>query len=66
MRDLGTELSNHLMQESTTLCTCWILTVKDGAQFGFTNHDADILLDSVVCKAVTGWDATEAGYRHRG
>ncbi|MGA0715985.1 MAG: DUF2163 domain-containing protein [Gemmobacter sp.] len=36
---------------------CWTLTRRDGAVFGFTDHDADLVVEGVVCRAATGWTA---------
>jgi uncharacterized phage protein (TIGR02218 family) len=36
---------------------CWTLTRRDGAVLGFTEHDADLVVEGVVCRAATGWTA---------
>ncbi len=35
-------------RETTTLAHCWTITRRDGAIFGFTDHDRPILLDGVA------------------
>ena len=42
MRAIPQDFQTHLTQEATTLCTCWRLVRKDGAVFGFTDHDAPL------------------------
>jgi uncharacterized phage protein (TIGR02218 family) len=44
----------------TTLARCWLVTRNDGVRQGFTDHDEDILLDGVTCRAATGLNASEA------
>jgi len=55
MKTISASLSAHLAEETTTLITCWKLTRQDGEMFGFTNHDRDVVIDSVVYKAATGF-----------
>jgi uncharacterized phage protein (TIGR02218 family) len=44
----------------TTLCRCWLLTRNDGVIQGFTDHDEDIALGGVTCRAGSGLTASEA------
>jgi uncharacterized phage protein (TIGR02218 family) len=48
------------------LCQVWIVTRVDGVKLGFTDHDRDLVVDGVTCRANGGWSpgATEtaAGY----
>jgi uncharacterized phage protein (TIGR02218 family) len=44
----------------TTLCRCWLITRTDGLRQGFTDHDDDIALDTVTCRAGSGLTASEA------
>ena len=37
-----------------TLALCWLLTRRDGAVLGFTEHDQPVSLNGVVCAAATG------------
>ncbi|MBO9545691.1 DUF2163 domain-containing protein [Caulobacter sp.] len=43
------------------LCQAWIVTRTDGVKLGFTDHDRDLVVDGVVCRAGGGWSpgATE-------
>lgn len=58
MQTLSPALSSHLAQEVTTLATCWKLTRKDTTVMGFTDHDVDLVVDSVLYKARTGMTPT--------
>ncbi len=60
MRELSTGLKQHLEATVTTVCTCWILTRNDGVRLGFTDHDHDLLIEDVACKASSGFSASEA------
>jgi uncharacterized phage protein (TIGR02218 family) len=53
-------LQARLDSGATTLCRCWRLTRRDGVVQGFTDHDRDIDLDGVICRARTGFAASEA------
>jgi hypothetical protein len=48
------------------LCQAWIVTRADGAKLGFTDHDRDLFVDGVICRAGGGWSPgaseTAAGY----
>jgi uncharacterized phage protein (TIGR02218 family) len=60
MRTIPSALQAKLDGGATTLARCWVLTRRDGAVAGFTDHDQDILLDGVTCRAGTGFNASEA------
>lgn len=60
MRSLPPALQAKLDSGVTTLCRCWVLTRRDGVVQGFTDHDEDIVLDGVTCRAGTGLSASEA------
>lgn len=60
MRAVPTALQDKLNSGVTTLCRCWVLTRADGGVLGFTDHDEDIVLDGVTCRAGTGLSASEA------
>jgi uncharacterized phage protein (TIGR02218 family) len=44
----------------TTLARCWLITRNDGAIQGFTDHDEDIVVNDVTCRAGSGLTASEA------
>lgn len=55
MKQISAGLASHLAGEGTTLATCWKLKRRDTTVFGFTDHDQDILFESVTYKAATGF-----------
>lgn len=60
MQDISTALAAHLTQEVTTLATCWHIIRADGASYGFTDHDRDLVVDGVTYKADSGMTASAA------
>lgn len=63
MRLIPSALQTKLDSGVTTLARCWIVTRRDGAVLGFTDHDEDIVLGAVTCRAGTGLDSSEATAR---
>ncbi len=63
MRDIPAALQAKLDTGATTLARCVVLTRRDGAVQGFTDHDGDIVFDDVVCSAHSGVTASEATQR---
>lgn len=63
MRAIPSALQDKLDSGATTLCRCWILTRPDGEVQGFTDHDEDVTLNEIVCRADTGFDGSEATSR---
>jgi uncharacterized phage protein (TIGR02218 family) len=53
MRKIEAELQGRLDSGATTLCTCWIVTRRDGVVLGFTDHDEDVDVDGVTCAALS-------------
>jgi uncharacterized phage protein (TIGR02218 family) len=60
MRIIPSALQAKLNAGATTLCRCYILTRRDGVIQGFTDHDRDVTLNDVVCRADTGFSGSEA------
>jgi uncharacterized phage protein (TIGR02218 family) len=60
VRTIPTVLQAKLDSGVTTLCRCWIVTRRDGVVQGFTDHDQDIVLDGVTCRAGSGLTGSEA------
>ena len=58
MNGLPPELEEHLKSCITTVCRAWAITLKDGVQHGFTDHDRDLAFDGITFKADTGLTAT--------
>lgn len=42
---------------TTTRARAWVLTRRDGVTLGFTDHDRDLTLDGLTCRASTGMTA---------
>ena len=57
MRDIPMEMAARIESGAAMLCHAWVLRRVDGAVMGFTDHDADLELDGVVCRAGSGWTA---------
>jgi uncharacterized phage protein (TIGR02218 family) len=60
MRTIPSALQDKLASGVTTLCRCWRITRRDAVVLGFTDHDEDVLLDGLICRAGTGLSASEA------
>lgn len=58
MREIDIELQARLDGGATRLCRCWRVDRTDGTVLGFTDHDADVLIDGVVFRAGTGMNAS--------
>lgn len=63
MREIQPALQEKLDSGVTTLARCWVVTRRDGAVQGFTDHDADLVIEGVPCRAGTGFGASEATSR---
>lgn len=55
MRDIPEELAARVESGAATLCHVWIAARADGMRLGFTDHDRDLTVDGVVCRAASGW-----------
>jgi uncharacterized phage protein (TIGR02218 family) len=60
MRAIPDALQDKLSSGVTTLCRCWRITRSDGVVQGFTDHDEDVVLDGLTCRAGTGLNGAEA------
>jgi uncharacterized phage protein (TIGR02218 family) len=60
MKTLHPGLAAHLAGGVTTLARCWRLTRRDGVVMGFTDHDGDLAFDTVVHRARSGLEPSEA------
>jgi uncharacterized phage protein (TIGR02218 family) len=63
MRSIPSALQTKLDAGATTLARCWIVARRDGITLGFTDHDRDLIVDGVTCRAATGFTASEATSR---
>ena len=50
-------LLSHLATGSTTVCRAWTVRRRDGLVLGFTDHDRNLVVDGVACRADTGMTA---------
>ncbi len=48
----------HLAQGVTTLAACWHIVRTDGAQFGFTTFDVDIVVEGITYLSTAGFSQT--------
>ncbi len=64
MRNIPPALQAKLDSGVTTLCRCWLIARQDGATQGFTDHDEDIVLGDVTCRAGTGLSGSEVSQKH--
>ena len=60
MRDIPEEMAARIESGAAMLCHVWRLMRSDGLELGFTDHDRDLTLDGVVCRAASGWTAGAA------
>nr|WP_272210659.1 DUF2163 domain-containing protein [Marinicella sp. W31]MDC2876560.1 DUF2163 domain-containing protein [Marinicella sp. W31] len=58
MRVMNAALEAHLSQDTTTVCYCWRLTMKNGAVLGFTEHDRDLFFATTLFLAASGFVAS--------
>lgn len=63
MRNIPTELTARIESGAAMLCHAWIVRRADGVMMGFTDHDGDLAVEGVICRAASGWTAgaVEAG-----
>jgi uncharacterized phage protein (TIGR02218 family) len=55
MKSASSQLATHINGVTTTLATCWKITRRDGAVFGFTDFDKDLTVDSLLYQARSGY-----------
>ena len=53
----GAALYAHLESGATTVCRAWTVVRADGTVLGFTDHDRDLVVAGVTCRADTGMTA---------
>lgn len=59
MRHIPAELAAHLAGDVTTTCHAWRVTRADGLVLGFTDHDDDLAVDGTLCRAASGFSASD-------
>ena len=60
MRQIPDELTARVESGASTLCHAWVLRRADGVEAGFTDHDRDLEVEGVICRAASGWTAGAA------
>jgi len=60
MRSVPDEMAARIESGAATLCHVWRLERAGGAVLGFTDHDRDLEVDGIVCRADSGWTAGAA------
>jgi len=60
MRHIPQEMAARVESGAATLCHVWRLERADGVAMGFTDHDRDMVVDGLVCRADSGWTAGAA------
>jgi hypothetical protein len=60
MRTLPDDMTARIESGAASLCHAWVLRRADGAELGFTDHDRDLVVDGVSCRAASGWTAGAA------
>lgn len=57
MGEISQQLQTHLGSGITTLCRAWAITRRDGATYGFTDHDMPLSFDGITFAADSGLTA---------
>ncbi len=60
MNSFNESLGKHFSSLATSICHCWIVTRNDGLKLGFTDHDNELLIEGVTCRAISGFQPTQA------
>lgn len=60
MRTIPSELAARIESGAAGLCHAWVVRRADGAVAGFTDHDRDLVVEGVACRAASGWTAGAA------
>lgn len=55
MRHVPEEMASRIESGASTLCHVWLLERSDGTVAGFTDHDRDLTVEGVLCRAASGW-----------
>jgi uncharacterized phage protein (TIGR02218 family) len=55
MRATPAPLAAHMALGTTSLATCWRVTLLNGAVYGFTDHDQTLIVSGVTYEAASGF-----------
>ncbi len=61
MRQIPEGMAASIESGAATLCHAWLLKRADGLEAGFTDHDQDLEIAGVLCRASSGLTAGAAG-----
>jgi uncharacterized phage protein (TIGR02218 family) len=59
VKTISAELKAHYAQGTTTLATCWKVTLTNGDVIAATTHDSDIVFDGVTYIAANGYKPSD-------
>jgi len=57
-KTISAALKLHIAGSTTTLCTCWLITRRDGVVYAFTEHDTDLVVSGTTYTASLGYTRT--------
>jgi hypothetical protein len=60
MRTVPEEMAARMESGAAKLCHAWLLIRVDGVELGFTDHDRDLIVEGLPCRAASGWTAGAA------
>lgn len=60
MRTIPEEMTARIESGAAMLCHAWVLRRADGVELGFTDHDRDLMIGGLACRAASGWTAGAA------
>ena len=60
MRTIPDDLAARIESGAATLCHAWLVRRADAVEIGFTDHDGDLVVDGIVCRAASGWSVGAA------
>lgn len=55
MKTISSALAAHLESQTTTLATCWKVTLTNGTVKTFTDHDVDLVVASLTYSSMAGY-----------
>jgi uncharacterized phage protein (TIGR02218 family) len=58
LKTLSGGLTAHLLQDVTTLATCWKVTLRDGTVLAYTDHVSDLVIGGLIYIAALGYNAS--------
>jgi uncharacterized phage protein (TIGR02218 family) len=61
---LSGDFSVHINQEVLSLCTCWLITLKDGRRLGFTNFNRALTIAGVTYRPEGGFKSEASKSTH--